>query len=262
MMTFIEGKGFRMRRHACLLFVLLTLTACGKKGPLIYPDMLVPAAPSDVSARQSGNNVRLTFTLPSKDRAGQPHPDVAGVKIVKRDSLTGQDPGCTACTSDFALFKKWFADIPGEAQVSGKRVVLLDGAVMSGRSYTYKISAFTKDDLDGAVATPVTANVVQPPLPPVLRAVSQPTEVMLELAGLPLEGTFVGYSLYRAVKGDPFSYLPYVGSLLKENRFADMALERGVTYVYAARTVIRLSSGTLVESGLSNEVEGKLKDDE
>jgi predicted small lipoprotein YifL len=251
-----------MRTHACLLFILLTLSACGKKGPLIYPDMLVPAAPSDVSAQQSGNNVRLAFTLPTKDRAGRPHTDVAGVKIVKRDSLSGQDPGCTACTSDFTQFKKWFTDIPGDVQTFGKRVVLLDGAVLGGRSYTYKVTAFTKDDLDGAVSVPVTANVVQPPLPPVLRAVSQPTEVTLEFTGLPLEGTFMGYSLYRAVKGEQFSYLPHVGSLLKENHFTDMGLERGVVYLYAARTVVKLSSGALVESGLSNEIEGKLKDDE
>ena len=251
-----------MHTRALLLLLILILPACGKKGPLIYPDMLVPAAPADVSAQQSGKNIRLAFTLPSRDRAGQPLQDVAGVTIVKRDSLSGQDPGCTSCTSDFTRFKKWFADIPGEAHVSGKHVVLLDGAVMIGRSYTYKITAFTRDDLDGAVSVPVTANVVQPPQPPVLRAVSHPTEVTLEFVGLPLEGTFVGYSLYRTVKGEPFSYLPHVGSLLKENRFTDMGLDRGTAYMYAARTVVRLTSGALVESGLSDGVEGKLKDDE
>lgn len=53
-----HGKGFSMRTLACLLFVVFALTACGKKGALIYPDMLVPAAPSAVSAQQSGTTMK------------------------------------------------------------------------------------------------------------------------------------------------------------------------------------------------------------
>jgi predicted small lipoprotein YifL len=252
-----------MRRLALWLFITLTITACGKKGPLIYPDMLVPAAPANVSALQSGSNIRLSFTLPTKDRASRPLTDLAGVKIFKRDLLAGQDPVCSACISDFSLFKKWFADIPmPEVQRSGNRIVLVDGNVSVGRRYTYKINAFTRDDIDGATSTQVTTDMVVPPLPPVLRAGSQPTEINLEFTGLPLEGTFVGYSLYRTVKGEPFSQLPHILTLIKENSFTDMGLERGTTYTYAARTVVQLASGARVESGLSEGVEARLKDDE
>ena len=251
-----------MRIYAGLFFVTLILSACGKKGPLVYPDMLVPAAPAAVSAQQSGNNIRLTFGIPVKDRSGRPRSDVAGIKIYKRDLMAGQDKGCTSCTADFNLFRTWFLDVPGESQRFGDRVVILDGGVQSGRSYTYSFSAFAHDGTEGIRSAPVTTDVVLPPLAPVLRAVSLPTEVTLEFVGLPLAGEFAGYSLYRAVKGQPFPYRPYISSLLKENRFTDMGLERGTTYMYAARIVVRLSTGVLVESGLSGEVEGKLQDDE
>jgi predicted small lipoprotein YifL len=251
-----------MRTLACLLFAALILTGCGKKGPLIYPDMLVPAAPADVTAQQSGGNVRLAFTLPTKDRSGRPHTDIAGVKILKRDSLPGLKQVCTACTSDFTLFKKWFIDVPDGTQRAGNRVVLLDGAVQAGRSYTYTFTAFAKDEIDGAVSSQITVDVVQPPLPPVLTALSHPTEISLQFDSSPLEGAFVGYSLYRTVKGESFTYMPYVSSPLAVSRYTDMGLDRGTAYLYAARTVVRLPSGALVESVLSNEVEGKLRDDE
>lgn len=251
-----------MRTLIVLLLTSLAITGCGKKGPLIYPDMLVPAPPADVSSQQSGSSIRLAFTLPTKDRAGQPLHDIAGVRILKRDLQTGQDPGCKACTTDFTLFKKWYADVPGDAQRFGNRVLMLDGGVSSGRSYTYTFTAFTKDNIDGAVSLPVTTNAVQPPYPPVLAAVSQPTEIHIVFSGMPLEGTFVGYSLYRTVKGEPFPYLPYLATPLTVNHYSDMGLDRGTTYLYAARTVVKLPSGILVESGLSNEVEVRLNDDE
>jgi len=49
---------------------------------------------------------------------------------------------------------------------------------------------------------------------------------------------------------------------LAGNRFTDVGLERGTSYRYVVRTVARLPSGGRVEGGLSNEVEGRLKDDE
>lgn len=251
-----------MRTLAGLLFTALLLSGCGKKGPLIYPDMLVPAAPSDVTAQQSGNSIRLAFTLPAKERSGRPLSAVAGARIFKRDLLSGQDPGCAACTSDFSLFKKLYLDVPDGIQQTGNRVVLLDGAVLTGRSYSYTVSVFSKDGLDGASSPPVTTDMVQPPLPPVVRAKSQPTEVNLEFDGLPLEGRLVGYSLYRTVKGEPFGLLAYTSSPVTAQRYTDVGLDRGVTYLYAAKSVVLLSSGAIVESGLSNQVEATLKEDE
>jgi len=42
----ICGKVHNMRTIIGMLLVALVVTACGKKGPLVYPEMLVPAAPA------------------------------------------------------------------------------------------------------------------------------------------------------------------------------------------------------------------------
>jgi len=257
-------KGYYMRTIVALMLMTLVVTACGKKGPLVYPEMLVPAAPSTIAVQQSGNSLKLSFALPSKDRAGRTLSGLAGVTILKRDAVAGQLPGCSACTDDFTLFRKLNLDLlPTDTQRNGSLIMLLDGDVRPGRDYSYIVTVFTRDDIAGAASVPITAGVVPPPLPPVLQANSQPTQINLEFVGLPHHaGTFAGYNLYRALKGEGFPYWPLNREPLTTNQFSDVGLERGTAYAYAVRTVIRLSTGSFVESGMSNVVEGKLKDDE
>jgi predicted small lipoprotein YifL len=253
-----------MRKLVCLFSVVITLTACGKKGPLIYPDMLVPAAPSDVSAQQSGNSIKLSFVLPSKDLAGRKYAGLTGVTILRRDEPAGQIPGCSACMTDFTLFRKLNLDLlPPETQRYGSRVVLLDGDVQSGRTYTYRVSAVTRENQEGALSSPAATVVVSPPLPPVVQVISQPTEIQLEIKGMSLRGGGIaGYNINRSLKGEAVPLQPLNRELLTGNQFVDTGLDRRTTYVYHVRTVVRLQTGGSVESSLSNEVEGRLKDDE
>jgi predicted small lipoprotein YifL len=253
-----------MRTFACLLFIVFSVTACGKKGPLIYPDMLVPAAPSTVSVQQSGNSMKLSFVIPSRDLAGRTIPGLSAITVVKRDEPSGLGPVCNSCMSDFLPFRKINLDLlPPGTQRYGNLLVLLDGNVQKGRTYTYRVSAVTKDDQEGTVSAPVAADMLASPLSPTLQAISHPTEIQLEFAALPPgEGTIAGYNVYRTLKGEAFPLQPLNRELLVGNRFTDVGLERGITYSYGVRTVVRLSSGGRVEGDLSNEVEGKLKDDE
>jgi predicted small lipoprotein YifL len=253
-----------MRKLLCLISATVILTACGKKGPLIYPDLLVPAAPAEVAAQQRGSSMKLSFALPSRDRAGRNLAGLAGVKILKRDEPVGQTPGCSTCTADFALFRNLNLEpLPSDVERSGSLVQLLDADVQVGRSYSYIVSAYTRDQQGGAASTPVKADMVITPPPPVLHAVSQPTEINLEFVGLsPQEVSIAGYNIYRAAKGESFSLSPLNREPLSGNSFVDQGLERSVIYVYGVRMVVRLPGGGRAESALSNQVEARLKDDE
>jgi hypothetical protein len=55
----------------------------------------------------------------------------------------------------------------------------------------------------------------------------------------------------------PLNKVPITGK-----SHTDIGLERGVTYSYAARSVVRKPTGEMVESALSNIVEGALKNEE
>src|SRR5512133_869330 len=246
-----------MRTFAVLMFFALIVTGCGKKGHLVYPEMLVPAAPSNVAAQQFGDSMKLSFVLPSKDRAGRSLATLVGVRILKRDEPAAQKPGCSACTDDFSLFRKLNLDLlPSGVMRYGNLLVLLDADVQPGRVYTYRVTAVDRDGQEGISAAPVTAEMLPTPLPPVLQAISHPTEIQLEIVGLPpRDGVIIGYNIYRSQKGVPFSFVPLNLETVTGNRFVDTGLERGVTYLYGARTVVKSLSGSRVESSLSNEVE-------
>lgn len=253
-----------MRGLILLLFCTLVVVACGKKGALIYTDLLVPSAVTSINVRQSGPGVKLSFVLPDKDRAGQSLAGLAGVKVFKREATTGQEPVCNACNDDFRLFKKLYLDILDiNARRYGNLLILLDNDVNTERVYGYKVIPFMKDDLDGETSNTVTVTMIQPPPPPDIKAVSAPTEMKLQFAVSPgKEEKFMGYNLYRAVKGEVMPYLPINKELITADTFIDNTLKRRVTYIYAARTVVRTPTGALMESALSGEVSGELKDDE
>jgi predicted small lipoprotein YifL len=251
-------------RSALVLGVSLMATACGKKGPLIYPDMLVPSAPAAVTAQQSGSVVKLQFALPDKDRAGRAVQRLAGVKISRRVAEIAQKDVCRSCLTDYRLFQTFYLDhLPANTQRVGSRLILLDDDVRIGNRYSYSVVSFTADGLDGA-SSPIADVGVTAPLPaPSLKSESFPTEVKLHFSYGPLiSGRLLGYNLYRSSVATARSYQPLNREPLKGNEYVDSSLERSVKYHYSARALITLASGVVAESAESQDVEGMLKDDE
>ena len=252
-------------RSALVVGISLLASACGKKGPLIYPDMLIPAAPSAVTARQSGAVVRLQFSVPEKNRTGQSISGLAGVKINRRAAESGQQTSCRSCMTDYPLFKTLYLDhLPSNTQRFGSTLIVLDGDVAAGNSYSYAIIPFTADGVDGAVARTADVRVTAPLPPPGLQIESLPTEIKLKISAEPLlTGRSIGYNLYRSSAGSTVRpYQPLNREPLTTNEFVDVTIERGVKYRYSVRALIMLPTGDVVESADSNEVQGELANDE
>jgi hypothetical protein len=75
----VSASGF-----AKSLSVALALTAfggCGKKGPPLPPLRLVPAAPVEVVATRSGDDVQLSFSLPTTNANGPGTIDMSRIEI-------------------------------------------------------------------------------------------------------------------------------------------------------------------------------------
>lgn len=248
-----------------VLFVGTSLmtTACGRKGPLIYPDMMVPAAPAAVSAQQSGADVKLQFMLSGKDLGGRPVQGLSGVKISRRVNETAQKDVCRSCTTDYLQFKTLYLDrLPTDTQRFGSRLVMFDRDVSAGKSYSYSIVPFTADGVHGSVSTTADVRVTQSLPAPVLAIESLPAEIRLQISSqLPITGRLLlGYNLYRRVAGSARSSLPINTQPVNSNVYVDTAIDRGVKYQYSARAVVIMASGEVAESLESLEVEGMLKD--
>jgi predicted small lipoprotein YifL len=262
MHAFQEKRVYLMRTFAALFFILMVLSGCGRKGHLIYPELTAPAAPTTVIVRQAGQAVRLSMVLPAKDQAGRRLGNLGGVTVFKRAGTMAQGPICSACTEGFTLFRKLYLDVllpESGVQRFGSQLMLLDSDVRIGGEYSYTVTPFTKDYQDGLTSPPVTAGMVPPPSPPKLKAESLPTEIRLTFSStLPLTGKFMGYNLYRAQKGELLPFAPLVKEPIRATSFVDIGLDRNLNYVYAARTVVQMPGGNLVESDLSSEVAAQL----
>ena len=64
-----------------IALLLTSLAACGKKGPPLAPLRLVPAAVSELTARRSGDDVELRFSLPTTNANGPDAIDLARVEV-------------------------------------------------------------------------------------------------------------------------------------------------------------------------------------
>jgi predicted small lipoprotein YifL len=254
----------RLEKTGLVVGFSLLAAACGRKGPLLYPDMLVPAAPAAVKAGQSGSSVKLQFTLPDKDLAGRPVQGVAGVRINKRVINATEKDVCRSCTTDYRLFRTLYLDVlPTDTQRYGSSLILLDSDVRAGNAYSYSIVPFTADGVDGSVSAVAEARMVGAIPAPVVKVESFPTEVKLSISSQPSSsGNLSGYNLYRSSSTSSRSYQPLNREPLKGGEYVDTLLERGVKYRYSARTLVDFGAGMVAESLESQEVEGMLKDDE
>lgn len=256
----MSGSG----RLTLVVGLSLMATACGRKGPLLYPDMMVPAAPASVTAQQSGSSVKIQFVLPDKDRAGRQVHGLAGVKIIRRTAETGQTNVCRSCTTDFIPLQALYLDhLSSTTQRFGSRLVSLDNDVTAGNTYSYSVVPFTADSVDGATSPIADVRVVKSLPAPVLNIESLPTEVKLQISVQSrIDGQLLGFNLYRSSDISIRSYQPLNREPVQGNEYVDVTLERGVKYRYSARTLIKPTSGDVAESAESVEVEGMLKDDE
>ena len=74
-----------MRAQGLPAFIAIVLAVsfagCGKKGPPLAPLRLVPAAVSELAARQTGDDVELRFALPATNANGPGQIDLARIEI-------------------------------------------------------------------------------------------------------------------------------------------------------------------------------------
>ena len=79
-------------RCTCAALVLMTLTACGKKGDPLPPLRLVPAPASEIVARRAPTEIQLQFTLPTRNQNGPGPIDLDRVEVYAITLAPGGDP--------------------------------------------------------------------------------------------------------------------------------------------------------------------------
>jgi predicted small lipoprotein YifL len=246
-----------MKKTLLLLSVLVLLSACGKRGPLVAPETLVPAPIKDLKVEQKGNRFQVCWSAPGREEWGGPLTDLAGFRVFRREVLP-PDEDCETCPSAYRQVKTVDPEYLRDVLRYGSLYCFFDTELTDGKTYQYKVISVDAEGASSQDSNKVRRKKAAPVPPPRLSAVPAPRGVMLQWKqdALPVGGVLEGFAVYRRQEGEGFMPLsPLTVVKADAAGFEDPGMEHGMPYRYAVRTVAVID-GEKVESDLSNEVEG------
>lgn len=246
-----------MKKYCLLIGLFLLVTACGKRGPLVAPEALVPAAITDVKVEQKGNRFLVCWSRPGKEEWGGSLENLAGFQVLRRDVLP-PDQDCEECPNAYRQVKLIDPEFLQDVLQFGSRYCMFDSDLLDGKTYQYKVVSFEKDGSTSKGSNPARRTKLVSPQPPVLSTIKTAESVILQWktpAAVPAE-SLAGFSVYRKQANEIMPLTPIAILKADSTSFADPAMEHGVLYLYAVRTMAEIGPD-LVESDLSNLVEGK-----
>ena len=241
-----------MKRLLATLICVALLAGCGKKGALIPPEALVPAAIGDLRVEQRGGEFRLSWSAPDRVEGGLPLRDLAGFRLARHEVLPpGED--CLSCPDSWRLLSAIDLDYLQGVRKSGNRYFFVDRELRPNTAYQYQVTSVNRPGAASKPSNRPTRKAVEPPLPPVLQALPTESGIHLEFVAIPLPGSeAAGYNIYRQRPGEAQPLAPINPQPITAVTYDDLQVETGVTYQYQVRTVVRVD-GQPVESAPSNE---------
>jgi predicted small lipoprotein YifL/glutaredoxin len=246
-----------MKKYCLWIGIALLFTACGKRGPLIAPEALVPAAINDLRVEQKGNRFLVCWSGPGKEEWGGSLENLAGFRVFRRDVLP-PDQDCDECPNAYHQVKLIDPEYLRDVLQFGSSYCFFDSELLNKETYQYKVVSFEKDGATSKASNKVRRTKLIPSAPPVISATKTPAGVVLRwkapamVSDLSLEG----FSIYRKQANEVMPLAPIATLNADTTSFSDPHMEHGVLYYYTLRTIAK-SGPDLVESELSNVVEGK-----
>jgi len=268
--TYIETRPALLFPIFHFLFSIFLLSAgCGAPGEPVPPSPPVPTAIKDLTARQAGDGVQLSFTLPSNSISGQKLAAPPAVEIL-RGSVKPDG------SADAKSFREVYT-IPGALvdnyREDGRVVFTVPIAPEETRSHPGGAVAYavrTRASMKRASADSNVVSLRVVPVPaPIASVEARVTESAIELtwpvpaatAAGELVTTISSYKIYRsethpAEAGAPPQDLlpgkleahPALLASSETNSFRDASMVFDHTYVYFVRSVIQVEGNELESS--------------
>ncbi|NVO00307.1 MAG: hypothetical protein HXX17_13375 [Geobacteraceae bacterium] len=236
-------------RIILIVTAFFLLAGCGKKGALIPPEALVPAAVTDLNARQQGGDIVITWTQPQKEKSGRPLKDLSSMEITRR-LVTGGSTDCAACPESWEKVAELDPNYPGKALKIGALYILRDGAGEIGRKAEYRLVSRSKSGGESQSATTRLMTTESAGDAPQLTAEVLPSSVRLSVKS----AGAAGFNIYRRESKSEPATLPLNGEPVKGAFWEDSGVSFGKSYFYRA-TTLELKNGQPVESPFSKETE-------
>jgi len=228
-------------RAALLVSISLTLVvslpACGKKGPVRPKVARQLEAPTDVTLQQQGNLFVLAWTIPSGNHDGSAE-DLTGL-VIKRLTYSVTD-GCPTCRTPEDEVAELSIKDPTPGQRIGDRIYWRDFDIRTGTGYSYAIVPVTLGNIEAPFATIHLAAQLPPTAPDGLKAEAGNGQIALQWNAPTLSAgvELLGYNLYRRQAKRPFPIVPVNAKPLQKTSLLDRGLDNGRAYEYRVSALV------------------------
>lgn len=244
-----------MRRLFLLLVFLGLFAGCGKKGPLVPPGALPPAAIQNLRVEQKGESFFIAWQPPGKDIVGKKIAPPVRYNLYRREVLPpAQD--CEECRNAYTLIKSIDPQAPGGVGRHNGGYIFVDDSIVPEKLYQYVVTSTGADGVESRYSNKARRKKVEVPPAPQLAATSVPPGILLEWEPVKVpEGTTIGgYLLYRQVTGKPATLGLVYQAASVDRKYEDVRVEKGISYTYSIRGIFSIQ-GEILEGKLSNSVE-------
>ncbi len=248
-------KFCNMKRVWLIVLITILLAGCGRRGALVPPDALVPAAVSDLTVAQQGRNFLVSWSIPGKEEGGAPLKGLAGFQLFRREVLPLAED-CEECPTAYRLIKAVDLDFPQGVLRDDRRIIYLDSDLTLDTTYQYKVLALKKDGSSSKISNRVRRQVLQPPPAPVVQLTMTPYSAQLSWQQQPTANAILtGYHIYRRRLGS--TNLHELLATVTGKSYEDQRLQADIDYEYSVSSQVKVGE-MLLESSFSAPRSGRL----
>ncbi len=226
-------------RQFLILSMILTLTACGNKGPVRPLETPLPGPATALELRQQGDALLLGWQLPRQNQDGSAIKQPPQLDIYRMTFDPEND--CPECFDRSNLLISIDPELPEPGRKIGDRYRYLDYQVQPGIGYQYKLIARTANGQPGQAVTlrlPYTAEV---PAPAELQVLARDRSALLSWQPVAPsdDDQLLGYRIYRRLDNVDSAPYPLSAEPLIETSFEDFSLDNGTRYHYRVRALVK-----------------------
>lgn len=215
--------------------ILILVSGCGRKGPPVPWESIVPKRLVDLEAVPREGHLLLTWTSPKENTDKSILTDLAEFKILRSEGVLIEGE-CKGCGEKMKVVYEMKLD-SGE-EVKGKKMSIFFEDLEVGKVYIYQVVSINRRGHPSAPSNPVTVYWDYPP--PTPRTVrGERGDKRVDLYWEPVEGA-TGYNIYRKGEEEEFSTKPLNRMPLTVAQHTDLNVENEKKYVYSVRAVKRV----------------------
>jgi len=246
-----------------VLFFCASLYACGAPGVPTPPKPLLPKPVQDLAARQQGDAVVLSFTLPKESTEGDQLVSPPAIEIFRAQRPAG---GAEKITTHliYTVPPNLVDTYEHEGKIEFRDP--LDPATLKGQEMVYMVRTRASRKRASDDSNVISARVFSaPPAPTGIRATVTESAIELSWTPPPRDASSAGFTTYRVYRAElasgavipaKFSYVAQAKlavplALLApatSTSFRDTNFNFGLTYVYVVRSLTDVQ-GQPIESG-------------